>query len=177
MRGLERLLATVTIWVVFGFMLDSLIGRFTRVSMDLYGIWPQFPTYFTVQGQTEPDWQQIQEISQQISNDSNAIVQQLTTTISQTVNDQLAANMPILVILALALIMAATVSTVFIWRSAILPDAVAESEKNKRRSKVEQFVNKLDAHELDELRARIMESDDQEGVSLAEMLAVREKRR
>jgi len=178
MRGRERLLATLAIWVVLGFSLNSLIDRFTQVSMNLYGIWPQFPTFFTAPGQTEPDWQRIEQLSQQITNDSNAIVQQLTSTIDQTVSNQLATYMPILVILSLALILAATVSTVFIWRSAIAfePEAAAQNEKTKRQSQVEAFINKLDGRELEELRARLNENTDGEAIPLGEVLAERRRR-
>lgn len=176
MRGRERLLATLAIWVVLGFSLNSLIDRFTQVSMNLYGIWPQFPSFFP--GQTEADWEQIEQIGQQIYNDSNMIVQQLTSTIDQTVSNQLATYMPILVILSLALILAATVSTVFIWRSATAfePEAAAQNEKTKRQSQVEAFINKLDGRELEELRARLNENTDGEAIPLGEVLAERRRR-
>ncbi|MEZ4669865.1 MAG: hypothetical protein R3E39_18325 [Anaerolineae bacterium] len=45
----------------------------------------------------------------------------------------------------------------------------------KRHSKIERLMNRLDEHELEELRTRLMIEQDGEAVSLDELLAERER--
>ena len=52
-----------------------------------------------------------------------------------------------------------------------------EAEKAKRRSKVQRLVDGLDDRELDELRTRLMSSDDSEATSLEELLKANSRQR
>ncbi|MBZ0281251.1 MAG: hypothetical protein K8L97_10965 [Anaerolineae bacterium] len=54
--------------------------------------------------------------------------------------------------------------------------AERESEKSKRRSRVERMLESMDDRELEELRARLDENVDGEMVTLDEILAERRRR-
>lgn len=54
--------------------------------------------------------------------------------------------------------------------------ALSQSEKSKRRSRVERLLDSMDDRELEELRARLDENVDGEMVTLDEVLAERRRR-
>ena len=67
------------------------------------------------------------------------------------------------------LIIGATIATGAVWRGGAEADPREQSEKAKRRSRVERLMNDLDERDLDELRYRLM-GDDGEQVSLEELV-------
>jgi hypothetical protein len=76
-------------------------------------------------------------------------------------------------VVAIVLGGASMLATAAVWQHADNPHQSEErAEKNKRRSKVETLLERLDERELDELRARLSDSDG-EMVSLDEVLAER----
>ncbi|MBL8162863.1 MAG: hypothetical protein JNJ61_12820 [Anaerolineae bacterium] len=82
-------------------------------------------------------------------------------------------NIPIVVVLAGASMFA----TMSVWESAKKADSDEKvAEKSKRRTKVENMLAKLDERELDELRARLSDSDG-EMVSLDDVLDERRRAR
>lgn len=180
MRGRDRLFGTVAIWVAVAIMMNNLLDRFIRITADFSGLWPQlnFSSYADIPplpGTPNYDKfnQIVNEVGAQILNQTNDIVAR-----------QMSANIPIMVILALALILAATLSTFFIWRHAHLESdtpaqakrtASAANVKSKRGSRVEQVVNALDEDEIAELRARLHDVDDEDAVPLEALLAVRDE--
>lgn len=68
---------------------------------------------------------------------------------------------------------AGTISTLFIWDDHAT--VATSAEKSKRSGRVDQVLKRLNDAELDELRARLVESDG-EMLSLNELLAERERR-
>lgn len=80
------------------------------------------------------------------------------------VRDQLAARIPLAAIMTFILTAVATLCTYFIWRNAGLEAKLAfdmvNTEKAKRRSRIEQLVDDLEAEELVELRSRLSDEDD-----------------
>ncbi len=56
-------------------------------------------------------------------------------------------------------------------------NAESDSEKSKRRSRVDRVLERMDEADLDELRARLMSESDGEAVSINELLAERDRRR
>jgi len=80
-----------------------------------------------------------------------------------------------ILVLAVLLAMVAMGATRVTWRYST-SGALAESEKAKRFSRVEQFMQNLSDQELDELRARLTENVDGEMVSLEDVLAERRRR-
>ena len=75
------------------------------------------------------------------------------------------------------LIIGATIATSAIWRSGSAEADVREqSEKSKRRSRVERLMSDLDERDIDELRFRLMGDNYDEKVSLEELMQT-EKRR
>jgi hypothetical protein len=177
LRGRDRLFATAAIWVTFAFLLNTVVNRFTQVSADFNGLWPNFPFYPGPQpGISEADIVRLQDAYDQ----ATQLSQSMMTTVLESVRAQMASNTSILVILALALILAATLSTFFVWRNAHLETETASparSSKIKRGGRVEQVINALDDDEIAELRARLVEADADETVSLEELLSVRGERR
>lgn len=67
----------------------------------------------------------------------------------------------------------AAITTTRIWSGEHAP--VGETEKLKRQSRVDQILAKMSDSDLDELRARLMESDG-ESTSLEALLSQRERR-
>ncbi|MBZ0281250.1 MAG: hypothetical protein K8L97_10960 [Anaerolineae bacterium] len=80
-----------------------------------------------------------------------------------------------ILVLAVLLAMVALSGTRIAWRYSA-PWSLAEAEKAKRLSKVEQFMQHLSDQELDELRSRLTDGADGEMVSLDEVLAERRRR-
>lgn len=181
MRGRDRLFGTVAIWVAVAVMMNNLLDRLLRVSADFSGLWPPLNFYY----QSLPDGSVLpgNPISgltdTQINEIGNRIGSQIVSQTNDIVAHQ-ASNIPVMVILALALILAATLSTYFIWRNAHLEaDAPAQHKrsavKSKRGSRVEQVVNALDEDEIAELRSRLMSADEGEVIPLETLLAQRDE--
>ncbi|MEO8608484.1 MAG: hypothetical protein ABI690_11405 [Chloroflexota bacterium] len=182
MRGRDRLFGTVAIWIAVAIMMNNLLDRFLRITADFSGLWP--PLNFTYQ--TLPDGSVLpgNAISNLTENQLNEIVNRVGSQIITQTNDivaRQAGNIPIFVILALALILAATLSTFFIWRHAhVEADAPAQAKratnaKSKRGSRVEQVVNALDDDEIAELRARLGDADEEDAVPLEALLGSRDE--
>jgi hypothetical protein len=181
MRGRDRLFGTVAIWVAVAVMMNNLLDRLLRISADFSGLWP--PITFTSQmlpdGSVLPGNPASNLTENQIIELGNRIGSQIVSQTNDIVAHQ-ASNIPVMVILTLALILAATLSTYFIWRNAhIEADAPAQNKraanvKSKRGSRVEQVVNALDEDEIAELRARLTAADDGEAIPLETLLAQRD---
>lgn len=174
MRGRERLFATVAIWAAFAFVMNTLLDRLTIVNANFNGLWPTIsdPNIWT-----NSNFQQIWDAVNQ--NALNMMAQ-----VNQSINSQLAGNLPILVILSLAMIVAAMASTSFVWHNAHLEPAEASQtqhnanrgSKSKRGGRVERVMDALDEDELAELRARLIDPEEVEAASFEELLAGRERR-
>jgi hypothetical protein len=181
MRGRDRLFGTVAIWAAVAVMMNNLLDRFIRITADFSGLWP--PLQITYQ--TFPDLPPLPDpnniTAQQLNEVINRTGPQIIEQANEVVARQMAANMPIMVILALALILAATLSTYFVWRHAHLEaDAPAQAKraatvKTKRGSRVEQVVNALNDEEISELRARLSNADEEDAVPLEALLTAREE--
>ena len=171
MRGRERLFATLAIWTAFAVVMNNLMDNFVSMSADFSGLWPPF-SYFD-SPVANADYNQFSRLM-------NETATQIVTQVDQIITHQMSINMPILVILALALILAATISTVFVWRYAHLETDAAQARragqpatKSKRGGRVEQVMKALDEDEIAELRARLVADEEGETVSLEELLATR----
>jgi hypothetical protein len=181
MRGRDRLFGTVAIWVAVAIMMNNLLDRFIRVTADFSGLWPPLNVMY----QSYPDAPPLPGASNLTVDQLNEVVNRVGPQIISQVNDmvarQMATNIPIMVILALALLLAATLSTFFIWRHAHLEsDAPAQAKraanvKSKRGSRVEQVVNALDEDEIAELRARLRDADEEDAVPLETLLGARDE--
>ncbi len=153
MRDWGRFFATAVVWIAVAAMLSNLAGELTRVGLDFTGIWPAVDY-------TSPE--QVIQIAPQVNQAVTNIINQATTAL----NNQMASNMPALIVLAALLVMSAALSTFFIWRTAGPVEAAAPVRhsaaaevKSKRSSRVNQMLDSLTDTELDELRARL---DDDE---------------
>lgn len=83
-----------------------------------------------------------------------------------------------LVVLSITLVAGAATATNIVWNAGKSNnDDGKEAEKAKRRSKVQRLVDGLDDRELDELRTRLMSSDDSEATSLEELLKANGRQR
>lgn len=80
-------------------------------------------------------------------------------------------------IVGVAFALAAVFGTAAVWGAKIEAGDNAETEKAKRRGRIEKFVDQLDDDEIAELRARLMADSDGETVSLDELLHEMESRR
>jgi predicted PurR-regulated permease PerM len=179
MRGRERLFATAAIWIAFAIVMNNLINTFTHLYADFSGLWPGFNFYGPQPPMTDAQIANLQEMMDK----ANELSQTLAGQVNQTIAAQLANNMPTLVILSLALILAATLSTYFVWHKAHLePEASAASNRDtgskvKRGSRVDLVVNALDEEELAELRARLYDAGEMDAIPLEELLAEQHQRR
>jgi hypothetical protein len=175
MSGRDRLFGTVAIWIAVAVMMNNLMDRFIRITADFSGLWP--PMNFS--GEFSPEQF---DVMNQITETGNRVGIQIFGEVNDIVARQMSTNMPIFVVLALALIVAATLSTYFVWRNAHLDtDKVSQSRhaqgaarKSKRGSRVDQVVNALDEDELAELSLRLVSENHTESVSLEELLTSRE---
>ncbi len=182
MRGRDRLFGTVAIWVAVAIMMNNLLDRFLRITADFSGLWP--PLNFTYQMSPDGSVLPGNPISSLSESQLNEIVNRVGSQIISQTNDivaRQAGNIPVFVILALALILAATLSTYFIWRHAhVEADAPAQAKrpanaKSKRGSRVEQVVNALDEDEIAELRARLGDVHDDDAVPLEVLLGTQDE--
>jgi hypothetical protein len=157
MRGRERLFATAAIWIAFAVMMNTILDRFIRVSGDFFGLWPPMTFY----GELPANNPTVTEMEELINRTGTQIVQQVDHLVSQ----HMAAYIPVMVILLLALIFAATLSTYFVWRNAYQEADVPATDgvKVKRDGRVQQVMNALDGDELDELRARLVTTQNNHG--------------
>ena len=74
-------------------------------------------------------------------------------------------------------IIGATIGTASVWKGAsATASAPEESEKAKRRSRVERLMSDLDEHDIDELRYRLMGDSDDDRVSLEELITKGQRR-
>ena len=177
MRGRDRLFGTAAVWVAVAIMMNNLLDRFIRVTADFSGLWPplNFSSYADIPPVPgTPNYETFNQIV-------NEVGAQILTQTNDIVARQMSTNIPIMVILALALLLAATLSTFFIWRHAHLEaessaqDRRATTVKTKRGSRVEQVVNALDEDEIAELRTRLIAADEGEAVPLEALLAARDE--
>ncbi len=84
---------------------------------------------------------------------------------------RVAASGGIVVFIMTALIAGATIGTYSVWRGANANvSAREEAEKAKRRSRIERLMDDLDERDIDELRFRLMNHDDEESVPLEELM-------
>lgn len=179
MRGRERLFSTAAIWIAFAVMMSNIFDRFMRVTADFTGLWPTYPvTPFA--DFTSADWDRWQ----QMVSDAQRIAQDLMSQVITGLNQQLDARMGPMVLLALAVTLAAAVSTYFVWRHAEAeaePEArkaarAAKAKRGETGSRVDVVINTLDEYELAELRNRL-ESVENEPVSFEELLAQQDEAR
>lgn len=148
MRGRERLYATAAIWTAFVIVMNNLLDRFIRVSADFSGLWPPL-TYY---GEIPANNPTVDELNALINQTGIQIVQQVDYIVAR----HMATYIPAMVLLILMLILAATLSTFFVWRNAYREAAApARHEKTKGSSRVDLLVNTLDDGELADLRARL----------------------
>lgn len=178
MRGRERLFATVAIWGAFAIIMNNLLERFTQVNANFTGLWENGPQIMIGAGQITPEmWDQYNQAIDRV----NTIRQQVVNEVTAAMSQQLNANMGPLVLLATILIIAALLSTFFVWRNAHLDAAeparaVKASGKAKRgeaNNRVELVLNNLDDSELAELRSRL-EVENEPAASFEELLMQRE---
>jgi hypothetical protein len=178
MRGRERLFGTAAIWIAVAVMMNNLMDRFIQVRADFSGLWPPLQYTFTQLPDASGVVSDAPSLTvAELERVANTVGTQIFSEVNNVVARQMSANIPIMVILALALILAATVSTYFVWRNAHLEaDAPARSKstvKAKRGSRVEQVVNALDEDEIAELRTRLMDDHSGEAIPLEELLVNR----
>jgi hypothetical protein len=74
------------------------------------------------------------------------------------------------VILGAFIIGGALFGTQAIWRSGTKEGEIERDEKSKRRSRVDQLIERLDERDIAELRARLTAPDDGEMTSLEDLL-------
>ena len=74
-------------------------------------------------------------------------------------------------------IIGATIATSAVWRSnSDRADVREQSEKAKRRSRVERLMSDLDERDIDELRFRLMGDNNDERVPLEELIQTGKRR-
>lgn len=172
----ERLFATAAIWFAFAIVMNNLLERFTRVNANFNGLWENGPRVFMGPEMSSELWAQYNQAIEQ----ANAVRQQVVAEVTAAMSSQLNANMGPLVLLSAILILAAVVSTVFIWRNAHLdaaePARAAKASGKAKRgaanNRVELVMNNLDDNELAELRSRL--EAENEPTSFEELLMQRE---
>lgn len=168
LRGSDRLVATAIIWIILVMVLNRLQSIFLDgyMNINFQGLWVSFYGSTNINPFT---MSQLEEVGWRLRDP-------MMTQINQLVQTQMGANIAIMVILALALILAATVSTFAIWRKAHMEtDAAPQARRGsqakvKRGGRVELVMDSLSEDELMELRARLIEAENAEAVPLEDLL-------
>ncbi|MAS38086.1 MAG: hypothetical protein CL610_29085 [Anaerolineaceae bacterium] len=159
MKQADRQLTTLIIWSVFFILVLFTYDRLMYIPADLTGLWPQMAPVFP---QAE-DAETLSQIIAAAREASPAILDH----VQATIREQMALRVPLATAMTAMYALAATLCTWFIWRNAgveaYLAREAVQAEKAKRRSRIEQFMEDLDADELDQLRARLA---DEEGLEL-----------
>ncbi|MBI5667767.1 MAG: hypothetical protein HZC41_07140 [Chloroflexi bacterium] len=180
MRGRERVFATLGIWVAFAVMMNNLLDRFTEVNANFNGLWESGPRVFMGPEMTPEIWEQFNQALDR----ANAVREQVVADVAAAMSRQLDANMGPLVLLATLLILAAVLSTFFVWRNAHLDaaeparavKATGKAKRGAAANRVELVLDTLDETELDELRARL-ETAESTPASFEELLRQQETER
>lgn len=180
MRGRERVFATLGIWFAFAVIMNNLLDRFTRLNANFNGLWENGPRVFLGPSFTDEMWTQYNQAIEQ----ANAVRERVVNDVAAAMSQQLDANMGPLVLLATLLILAAVLSTFFVWRNthleAAAPARAAKTAGKAKRgaaaNRVELVLDTLDETELDELRARL-ETAESEPASFEELLRQQEVER
>lgn len=150
MNQRDRYWATAVIWLVFIVLFYLVLDRGLLITADFAGLWPPAPAF--------PQAQDAEQLRQVIDSAQQALPDVLAR-VQNDIQRELALRMPFVVVSSLLLVAAATICTYFVWRNAgleaYLAREVVQSEKAKRRSRIEQFMEDLDSDELDQLRARL----------------------
>ena len=150
MNQRDRYWASLIIWGSFTILILLLFDRGLMVTADFAGLWPQSSAF--------PQAQDAEQLSQVVSAAQQALPE-IMLGVQENIHAELATRVPIVVASSLLLILAATICTFFVWRNAgleaYLAREVVQSEKAKRRSRIEQFMEDLDSDELDQLRTRL----------------------
>ncbi len=94
----------------------------------------------------------------------------VATVSSPNVNDEW-----VIPVMGLLVIAGGVVGTGVVWSQGWGQSAGQAAEKAKRSSRIDRFLNTVDERELDELRARLMDEQDGEVVSLEEILQERRR--
>jgi hypothetical protein len=160
MQQRDRQLATFIIWFVFLILVTMAVSQLLVFQADYAGLWPSLPS--TVQyGPVGPP-QTVEQLEQALTF-AQAAREGVMASVAESIQQQMMLRLPVAAVLTLLATLAATISTWFIWRHAGLEAHLAlkalEVEKQKRRSRIERFVEELGESELVELRSRLVEDD------------------
>jgi hypothetical protein len=151
MNQRDRYWTTIIIWVAFVIAFLLVFDRVLMIQADFIGMWPEQPMGFMMAQDAEALKQAVASAQQA----GPAILAQ----VQESMRVQIAQRFPLVAALGAALILAATFCTYFVWRNAGLEAYLAReavnTEKVKRRSRIEMFVEELDTDELDQLRSRL----------------------
>jgi hypothetical protein len=151
MNQRDRIWTTVIIWVVFILIAMLVFDRVLIIPVDFQGLWPPQRTMYPM----AQDMNQLSEVIAAAREAGPAIFAQ----VQQNIHNEVAVRLPVVSILSALLLFVATASTYFIWRNAgleaYLAREIVQAEKVKRRSRIEQFMDDLDAEELAQLRTRL----------------------
>lgn len=152
----DRQWATLIIWGVFIFLTFLVVDRMLIIPTDFTGLWPHPANSYSIA-------QDAEQLNQILIN-ARASSAALMAEVDETIRTQLAIRVPLALILSAMLMLSATLCTFFIWRNAglemVLAREAVQAEKIKRRSRVEQLVDDLDADEMIQLRSRLSGEND-----------------
>lgn len=95
----------------------------------------------------------------------------IATVDSPSINDDW-----VIPVMGLLVIAGGVVGTGVVWSQGWGHSPGEAAEKNKRRSRIDRFLDTVDERDLDELRARLMGEQDGEVASLDEVLRERQKK-
>lgn len=157
MHQRDRQLATLGIWFVYVALVFIMFSQMLNFfQLDLTALWP-------------PETSGYVNIPQSVQDLTNALTfaegarESVVAAMRESLQQQMQARLPIMTLLILLATVAATLSTWFVWRHAGLEAHLAlkalDVEKQKRRGRIERFVEELGADELVELRSRLVEDD------------------
>lgn len=140
-RKRDRVIGTLLIWIGILITMSMILDRMNSISLYLQNNW--YNSVNVVTGADPAEATQLFENIQSISNDLYFQVRQIAFY-------ELTAYLPVFVFIGIALLVAGILSTYFIWRSVVVPEAIRETiaahqeEGNQEPSSRQSLANLLD---------------------------------
>jgi hypothetical protein len=149
-RKQDRVIGTLVIWIAVSVILSMILDRLNYARLDLINHW--YYSGAAVAGTTAEDATRILEELQQVGGDIFAQTQAMARA-------ELLQYFPYILLICAVVIIGGVLSTLFIWRSVIVPAALHETLTQYHKQDAEQPVSRSLANLLND-DGELAEADD-----------------
>ncbi len=120
-RKRDRVIGILVVWIGVFFGMAMALGRLAQPAINHYNVW-----YWNFQVVTGADPEEASEVIQGMQSVSNDLYYQ----VQQFANDEILQYAPLILFTGAILLIGALLSTWFIWRAVIVPEATSEEENS-----------------------------------------------